>query len=160
MSMSMWARTPERQARSLKQLGNALFSQVASCSSVLYHMSACCRVTPCGAVLCCVCLQHLDLELSEGFELLLEAGDELSELKNLRSLTISGKPVDVAGWGNRDSCSFLDCNSTMSSAGQACMFGDRRRQELFAWAGHAAGQCCVPFLHDHQCLLAMACLAS
>lgn len=35
-------------------------------------------------------LQHLDLELSEGFELWLEAGDELSELRNLRSLTISG----------------------------------------------------------------------
>lgn len=35
-------------------------------------------------------LQHLDLELSEGFELWLEAGDELSELRNLRSLTLSG----------------------------------------------------------------------
>jgi hypothetical protein len=41
-------------------------------------------------VLVCCVLQHLDLELSEGFELWLEAGDELSELRNLRSLTISG----------------------------------------------------------------------
>jgi hypothetical protein len=42
-------------------------------------------------------LQHLDLELSEGFELLLEAGDELSDLKNLRSLTISGKSLPARG---------------------------------------------------------------
>jgi hypothetical protein len=41
-------------------------------------------------VLVCCVLQHLDLELSEGFELWLDAGDELSELRNLRSLTISG----------------------------------------------------------------------
>lgn len=41
-------------------------------------------------------LQHLDLELSEGFELCLEAGDELSELRNLRSLTISGEFVGNA----------------------------------------------------------------
>jgi hypothetical protein len=41
-------------------------------------------------VLVCCVLQHLDLELSEGFELWLEAGDELSELRNLRSLTLSG----------------------------------------------------------------------
>lgn len=36
-------------------------------------------------------LQHLDLELSEGFELWLDAGDELSALRNLRSLTVSGR---------------------------------------------------------------------
>lgn len=35
-------------------------------------------------------MQHLDLELSEGFELWLNTADELSELNKLRSLTLSG----------------------------------------------------------------------
>lgn len=35
-------------------------------------------------------LQHLNLELSEGFELWLNSADELSELNQLRSLTLSG----------------------------------------------------------------------
>jgi hypothetical protein len=60
-------------------------------------------------------LQHLDLELSEGFELLLEAGDELSDLKNLRSLTISGKslPARGVGWSPRNDgfCPHCDNNN-------------------------------------------------
>lgn len=38
----------------------------------------------------CVFLQRLNLELSEGFELCLNSADELSELHQLRSLTLSG----------------------------------------------------------------------
>jgi len=61
---------------------HVLISSSVACHCHVHEMSV--------AVYHCWLMQHLDLELSEGFEMCLSSGDELSGLSRLRSLTLSG----------------------------------------------------------------------
>lgn len=96
----------------------------------------CCVYDECAA---CI-LQHLDLELSEGFELWLEAGDELSALRNLRSLTISGTTAAASSMvGNTwfDSC-------TAGSVFDDIMLEQPPFKEVHTLRRHTCPHMCMP----------------